>query len=66
MSGRGIDYSKWDTIEEEKKARADEKVRAVPESSGTSRKTRTDAVGTPKSGGFVNHGLRVPPRGCRY
>ena len=58
MSTRGIDYSKWDNIEEEKKARREEKVRAVPENSSSRKAARPDAVGKGENGRFVNHGLR--------
>ena len=60
--GGRLDYSKWDHIrtdDEEKKARDEQKVRAVPEDS--SRRKR-DTVGRPEPQRFVNHGLRVAPR----
>lgn len=56
--GGRLDYSKWDHIrtdDEEKKARDEQKVRAVPEDS--SRRKR-DTVGRPEPQRFVNHGLR--------
>ena len=59
--GGRLDYSKWDHIrtdDEEKKARDEQKVRAVPEDS--SRRKR-DTVGRPEPQRFVNHGLRVAP-----